>query len=97
MPTSSDQDQGEISHVEFRSLGATGLKVSVLSFATMSFVGKLQSVIGTTDLLKRGGSSTAVWTPVSICSTRSTCTQAASLNGCWARRSRDGATDCAGI
>jgi len=50
MPTSSDQDQGEISHVEFRSLGATGLKVSVLSFGTMSFVGKLQSVIGTIEL-----------------------------------------------
>jgi len=36
--------------VEFRSLGATGLKVSVLSFGTMSFAGKQQSVIGTTDV-----------------------------------------------
>jgi aryl-alcohol dehydrogenase-like predicted oxidoreductase len=36
--------------VEFRSLGATGLKVSVLSFGTMSFSGKNQSVIGTTDV-----------------------------------------------
>jgi aryl-alcohol dehydrogenase-like predicted oxidoreductase len=37
--------------VEFRSLGATGLKVSVLSFGTMSFVGNnRQSVIGTTDV-----------------------------------------------
>jgi aryl-alcohol dehydrogenase-like predicted oxidoreductase len=36
--------------VEFRSLGATGLKVSVLSFGTMSFAGKQQSVVGTTDV-----------------------------------------------
>jgi aryl-alcohol dehydrogenase-like predicted oxidoreductase len=36
--------------VEFRSLGATGLKVSVLSFGTMSFAGKEQSVVGTTDV-----------------------------------------------
>jgi aryl-alcohol dehydrogenase-like predicted oxidoreductase len=36
--------------VEFRSLGATGLKVSILSFGTMSFAGKEQSVVGTTDV-----------------------------------------------
>jgi aryl-alcohol dehydrogenase-like predicted oxidoreductase len=36
--------------MEFRSLGATGLKVSVLSFGTMSFAGTQQSVIGTTDV-----------------------------------------------
>jgi aryl-alcohol dehydrogenase-like predicted oxidoreductase len=37
--------------VEFRSLGGTGLKVSVLSFGTMSFAGNdRQSVIGTTDV-----------------------------------------------
>ncbi len=37
--------------MEFRSLGATGLKVSVFSFGTMSFVGNnRQSVIGTTDV-----------------------------------------------
>jgi hypothetical protein len=36
--------------VEFRSLGATGLKVSVLGFGTMSFAGNdRQSVVGTTD------------------------------------------------
>jgi len=40
-----------LSPVEFRSLGATGLKVSVLSFGTMSFAGNdRQSVIGTTDV-----------------------------------------------
>jgi aryl-alcohol dehydrogenase-like predicted oxidoreductase len=36
--------------VEFRSLGATGLKVSLFSFGTMSFAGKQQSVVGTTDV-----------------------------------------------
>jgi len=36
--------------VEFRSLGATGLRVSVLSFGTMSFAGNQQSVVGTTDV-----------------------------------------------
>ena len=37
--------------MEFRSLGATGLKVSVLSFGTMSFAGNdRQSVVGTTDV-----------------------------------------------
>jgi aryl-alcohol dehydrogenase-like predicted oxidoreductase len=37
--------------VEFRSLGATGLKVSVFSFGTMSFAGNdRQSIVGTTDV-----------------------------------------------
>jgi aryl-alcohol dehydrogenase-like predicted oxidoreductase len=36
--------------VEFRSPGATELKVSVLGFGTMSFAGKQQSVVGTTDV-----------------------------------------------
>jgi aryl-alcohol dehydrogenase-like predicted oxidoreductase len=36
--------------VEFRNLGATGLKVSVLSFGTMSFTGGHQSAIGSTDV-----------------------------------------------
>jgi aryl-alcohol dehydrogenase-like predicted oxidoreductase len=39
--------------VEFRSLGATGLKVSVLSFGTMSFSGNdRQSAVGTTDVVE---------------------------------------------
>lgn len=37
--------------MEFRSLGATGLKVSVFSFGTMSFAGNdRQSIVGTTDV-----------------------------------------------
>lgn len=37
--------------MEFRSLGTTGLKVSVLSFGTMSFAGNdRQSIIGSTDV-----------------------------------------------
>ena len=36
--------------VEFRNLGSTGLKVSVLSFGTMSFGGGPQSAVGTTGV-----------------------------------------------
>jgi aryl-alcohol dehydrogenase-like predicted oxidoreductase len=45
-----NKSTGRINNVEFRSLGATGLKVSALSFGTMSFAGKQQSVVGTTDV-----------------------------------------------
>jgi aryl-alcohol dehydrogenase-like predicted oxidoreductase len=39
-----------LARVEFRNLGSTGLKVSVLSFGTMSFGGGPESAVGTTGV-----------------------------------------------
>ncbi len=74
--------------MEFRSLGATGLKVSVFSFGTMSFVGNnRQSVIGTTDVPEaRRLVDRCLDAGVNLFDTA--CIRMASPNGSWAKHSR---------
>ena len=81
--------------MEYRRLGASGLKVPALSFGAGTFggTGPLFGPGAIPTRRRPAGSSTSASTPASRCSTPPTSTRTAPPRRCWARRSRAGASE----
>ena len=73
--------------MDYRRLGASGLKVPALSFGAGTFGGSgpLFGAWGNSDARKRGGWSTSASRPASTCSTPPTSIRTALPKRCWAQ------------